>query len=132
MTERIQQELALLRQYYPDIEVLEHSGMVWARIHRYKLPQNSRWSSEETAVAFNFQVGYPGTAPYGIYVPSNLAHAGNTSFLTGAQFPPPFEGSWSMLSWAPENWQPGADLVKGANMLHFVRSFSERFKEEGI
>ena len=68
MEERIQQELALLRQRYPNLEYQEQGQ--WVRIPDHRLPPG--WDRLATDVAFQIPVGYPGTPPYGIYVPVGL------------------------------------------------------------
>ena len=127
MKTRIEQELALIRSYYPDIEVQEKEGRVWVKKVNYPLP--SGWNLEATEVAFNFPPGFPGNPPYGIYVPDSLLF-NQKSALTGCQFTPPFEGNWGMISWTPDGiWKPNVNIVGGTNMLNFLKSFSDFFKE---
>lgn len=129
MNPRIAQELELIRKYYPNMIIANTDNLVWVKLPDYKLPSDIGWSKSVTEVVFNFPTGYPAAHPYGLYVPSDLSCNGQSAFLAGPQFPPPFEGNWSMISWAPLEWRPTADLVSGMNMLNYIKTFSERFKE---
>ena len=71
MEERIAQELELLRKHWPDLEYVEEGR--WVRLPRYSLPKG--WNRSETDVAFQILPGYPGTPPYGFYVPVGLTFA---------------------------------------------------------
>lgn len=129
MTERIEAELELLRQYYPSLEYREEGGQ-WVRIPDYGLPEG--WSCGEVDVVFEIKITYPGAPPYGLYVPVNLAFQGNAPNNSNANPPqPPFDGQWALLSWAPIDgrWRPTEDLVTGSNLLNWVRGFADRFRE---
>lgn len=127
MKERIEEELRLLRQEYPDLEYREEGR--WIRLPRYRLPPGI-WNREETEVCFQIPDAYPGQAPYGFYVPGGL-------LLKDTNQPPnnygpaatPFPGSWCRFSWQHDNWRATADVKSGSNLLNFVRTFKDRFKE---
>ncbi len=127
MEERIEKELALLRQRYPDLEY--KNG--WVRIPSYPLPEG--WNRTATDVAFQILVGYPGTPPYGIYTPVGLQFKEEKPdrYTEPAQTQPPFPGSWGIFSWQPENgqWKPTADPTTGSNLLNWVIGFGNRFRE---
>lgn len=129
MHERIQQELRLLRQRWPDLEYREEGN--WARIPSYALPNG--WNREVTEVAFAIPVGYPGTPPYGIYVPSGILFGGARpkDYTEPAPAQPPFGGTWGIFSWAPGDgqWRPAAEPVSGSNLVNWVLGFAVRFRE---
>ena len=129
MTERIEKELEVLRHEYPTLEFIENG--LWIKIPKYPTPAGV-WNRDESDVAFQIPPGYPGQAPYGIYVPTGIRLKGsgalpqsyNDSATVGG-----FSGAWGLFSWTPENWFAGADHMAGSNLLNFVRSFRERFSE---
>ena len=127
MDERIEKELALLRQRYPDLEYKDR----WVRIPSYPLPEG--WNRTSTDVAFEIPVGYPGTPPYGIYTPAGLLFKGEKPdrYTEPSQTQPPFSGSWGIFSWQPDNgqWKPTADPITGSNLLNWVIGFGNRFRE---
>lgn len=129
MRERIQQELELLRKRYPDLEYQEESH--WVRIPAYALPAG--WNRPSTHVAFQIPTAYPGTPPYGIYVPAGLTFnaARPNNYTEPASTQPPFEGSWGIFSWAPADgqWRPTADRVTGSNLSNWASGFADRFRE---
>jgi hypothetical protein len=130
MEERIEKELELLRQYYPDLEYRENGGR-WVRIPDYRL--RAGWNREATDVAFQIKPGHPTAEPYGIYVPAGLQYEGqDPDRMNKSPSPtPPFEGTWWLLSWAPEKgeWRPTANLVTGSNLHNWVRGFRQRFEQ---
>jgi hypothetical protein len=102
-SQRILEELDLLRKYYPNLEFVEQG--LWFRIPDYPLPQEKQWNRITTDVAFQVPAAYPGAPPYGIYVPSGL-RCGEVipdNYQEPAGQQPPFGGQWSMLSWAPDD-----------------------------
>jgi len=129
MQERIQQELPLLRQRWPNVEYREEGN--WVRIPSYALPNG--WNREVTEVAFAIPVGYPGTPPYGISVPSGILFSGARpkDYTEPAPTQPPFGGTWGIFSWAPADgqWRPAADPVSGSNLVNWVLGFAVRFRE---
>lgn len=129
MEGRIEAELALLRAFYAEVEY-EPSGL-WVCVRRY--PLSPGWSAVETAVAAQLPVGYPGTPPYGIYVPVGLTFQGQrpNNYTEPASAQPPFGGAWGVFSWQPVDgeWRPAATTQAGTNLLTWVRGFAYRFKE---
>ncbi len=128
---RIQEELALLRKYFPNVDFVEQG--LWFRLPEYSLPPDMPWEPKTTSVAFQAPGGYPGTPPYGIYILEGLIYNGSSP--NNYQFPasqqPPFAGKWGILSWSPEDsqWRPTSDVKTGSNLLNFVRSFVDRFRQ---
>ncbi len=126
MLERLQAELDLMRTRYPDLEY--RSEARWVRIPAYPLPP--RWNRTQTDIAFQIPAQYPGSPPYGFYVPSGLRFDGQTPNNCAENNAPPFGGSWMLFSWQPEgNWIPTADLRSGHNLLNWVIGFRQRFQE---
>lgn len=128
MQSRIDQELVLLRKYYSSLEYQQNDQ--WIRIASYPLPPD--WNKEITDVAFQIPIGYPGAPPYGIYVPVGLLHKGSmpNNYKEPAENRPPFDGTWGFFSWThTDPWKPTGDLITGANLLNWVRGFSDRFRE---
>jgi hypothetical protein len=126
VTPRIQRELELLRRYYPDLEYVENGQ--WVLLRRYPLP--TPWKPNDIPTCFQIPAAYPGTAPYGFYVPADLKHDGNPpDNSTIPNNPPPFGGQWRMLSWAPQDdWRPTNDIETGSNLWGWCRGFTERFR----
>lgn len=129
MTDRIAKELELLRKHWPDLEYVENGQ--WVRLPAYPLPEG--WSRSATDVGFQIPTAYPGTPPYGIYVPAGLnfngARPDNYTEPSGTK--PPFPGDWGILSWTQEDgaWRATADLITGSNLLNWVLTFEDRFRQ---
>jgi len=127
--ERIEQELALLRGRWPDVEYRAEGH--WFRIPAYPLPAG--WNRPNTDVAFQPQVSHPGTPPYGIYVPAGLTFNGvrPENYAEPAPTQPPFGGAWGILSWTPVDgeWRATADPTTGSNLLNWAVGFAVRFRE---
>lgn len=68
MQERVDQEIALLRSRFPELEYQQEGQ--WVRIPSYPLPEG--WNGDSTEIAFQIPASYPAGAPYGIYVPAGL------------------------------------------------------------
>lgn len=126
MSERIAQELDLIRSRYPRLEFREDD--FWARIPDYPLP--AEWGREQTEVAFRVPPDLFGQQPYGFWVhpPLKLPGGGVPSNSSGPVATGFGEG-WQQFSWSPDGWQPGPDPRSGANLLDFVRSFARRLAE---
>lgn len=128
MQERIDQELALLRQRYRDVEYRAEGR--WVRVPAYRLPADWNWAS--TDVAFQIPIGHPGTQPYGICVPTGLLFKNQRpdNYIEPADPAPPFGGTWGRFSWQPDGlWQPAAQIAAGSNLLNWVVGFADRFRE---
>ena len=129
MKERIEQELALLRRHWPDLEYQEEGH--WIRIPSYPLPVG--WNRSVTDVVFQIPVSYPGTPPYGIYTPAGLTFKDERpkDYVEPATQQLPFTGVWGIFSWTPVDgqWRPTADLLSGSNLLNWVMGFADRFRE---
>lgn len=127
MRERIKQELSLLRCHYgDDVEYLEKDGD-WFHIPRYSMP--SSCSPLIAPVCFSLKPGYPGVEPYGFFIASTVSFNGAKFPGGSAPSPPPFTGQWIFLSWSPDGWIATADVVTGANLWAWARSFAARLRE---
>lgn len=128
-TNRIEQELALLRTRYGHLEY-QGDGQ-WVRLPGYQLPTG--WSPEVLDVVFQIPVGFPGTPPYGIYVASGLTFGAcvPNNYAEPAPSQPPFGGTWGILSWAPVEggWHVTSDPSTGSNLLNWALGIAERFRE---
>ena len=129
MQDRIDEELAFIRQIFPDVEYQEEGR--WVRLFSYSLPEG--WNRAKSDVVFQISEGHPGAPPYGMYVPSGLRFLGNTpnNYTEPAANQPPFGGVWGFFSWAPADgyWIPSAAVRNGANLLDWVKGFKDRFAE---
>lgn len=128
MSERLPEELELLRTAFPDLEHRNDGGRDWVRIPSYSLPPGL-WSRTAVEVAFEIppQVGQ---APYGFYVRPGLTLASDAPpdrYTSSAATP--WGSDWGKFSWSPMSWTPKADIRAGANMLNFARSVADRFAE---
>jgi hypothetical protein len=127
MSPRIEQELALLRRYFPDLEYRAEGQ--WVRLPRYILP-GEIWNRNETEVCFQILPGHPAQPPYGFFVPTHLQLKSGAAVLNRVDSAePPFPGSWAKFSWSLPEWRPTADLQSGTNLFNFAASFQARFAE---
>lgn len=131
--ERLDQELALLRSAYPDLEYRDVDGAHWVRIPAYSVPDG--WAHQGDAVneaEIAFQIpAETGQAPYAFYVrPPITLSAGGTPTNYTPSAATPWGSDFAQFSWSPnEAWVPKADIRAGANMLNFAHSFSDRLGE---
>lgn len=125
MTEWVDQQLALLRTQWPDLTYLDDGH--WVRVDDWVLPAG--WAPTELNLAFQIKPT-AGEPPYAFYVSStDVAFNGQTPQSWTPAASVPFDGTWSVFSWAPETWIPTVNPHAGPNMLAFARSFSARFAE---
>jgi hypothetical protein len=127
--EWVDENLALLRSEYPELEHLLEGGVHWVRIPSHPLPPGV-WTLGEADVAFRIPQ-LAGEAPYGFWVSPGLAMAGGGG-IGNYSFPAttPWGNDWGQFSLAPVGqWQPRSDVRAGANMLRFARGIADRLKE---
>jgi len=127
MEARIEAELTLLGRQYTKVDFVEQGR--WVMIAPVLIGVG--WSMKEVPIAFQIPPGFPGTPPYGFYVPAGLTYNGHQpqSFQPQASGVP-FSGAWSMFSWGHESgWRATADVVTGSNLFNWARSFALRFAE---
>ena len=128
---RLKEEYRLIATVFPSVI---RSGD-WFLIQDDARATRWGWLPDPFPVAFHAQPGHPGQVPYGIYVLSSArvgGHAPN-NFRANANNRPPFEGQWGVLSWQGDTddtpWVPAQLIREGANLLNFLITFEERFKE---
>lgn len=124
-TERVQAEIELLKQRYPDLEYRDEG---WCRLPRYALPEG--WSHSEVELVFRVPLNLPGETPYAFWTRPVLTLTGggppnNTSGPIETAFGP----GWQQWSWQLEDWRPGERPADGSNMVDHVRSIAFRFRE---
>jgi hypothetical protein len=132
-TERINEELDLLRSAYPDLEYRLVAEVHWVRIPAYSVPVGWVFGGDEVKEAeIAFQIpAQAGQAPYAFYVrpPVRLASGeapGNYTETAAT----PWGDDFAQFSWsANEPWVPKVDIRAGANMLNFARSFTDRLRD---
>jgi len=125
MIERLGAELALLRTAFPDAELREED--LWARIPIYPISEGL-WGRASSEVAFRFVL--PGQPPYGFWVrPGLTLVTGSTIQSYSYPVATGFGEGWGQFSWTAEEWSPGADVQRGANMLQWAQSFAIRLGE---
>lgn len=125
MLDRREQELALLRDKYGDIEV--SPDLDWAIIPSWNLPPG--WNKATTPLLIQIPPGYPTTPLYGFGVEPDLrlasgvepTNATNTLSVAGRQ--------WRQFSFSVEDWRPHADLAQGHNLLTFLIGVDGRLRE---
>lgn len=126
---RLDLEMQLLQGHFS--EAVARNG-AWFLVNDY-LVSGKEWNRQKTPVAFRAQVGYPGTPPYGIFVPAGIRF--NGALPQNYQEPvgdrPPFPGHWGLFSWSPDDgqWRPGATPREGSNLLNFALGFAHRFRQ---
>jgi hypothetical protein len=126
MSTRIEEELALLRRHFPDLEYRPDGQ--WIRVNRHSVP--SLWEPGEVSLCFQVPVQYPANPPYGFYVsPVPRLTSGAQVQNCGPSSEPPFAGAWLKFSWSAREWRPTADLQSGSNLLNYVWSFRDRLEE---
>ena len=125
--ERIEQEVALLRQRFPR---LERQGD-WIKLPGYPLPPG--WNRDKTDVAFVIPPTYPGAPPYGFLVPVGLRCGEKQpgSYTEPSGEPLPFDGQWAKFSWSPEDgqWLAKEPVTAGRNLLNWAEGIANRFRE---
>lgn len=127
MTNRIQDELALLRTRYPDLEFREEGQ--WVLLPKYNAP-DGLWSCLWPDICFQIHSAYPGQKPYGFYVRLPFALLSGTEILNVTPSEePPFDGAWLKFSWDAPDWHATDELQAGSNLLNWALTFRKRLEE---
>jgi hypothetical protein len=116
-----------MRARYPTVRYLEDG---WFIIPDHPLPAG--WNRETTDAAIWARLEYPGTQPYGIYVPTGIRFVETVpnNYSDSANPAPPDSREWGLFSWTMElGWQPTADVAGGSNLLKWARGIEKRFAE---
>lgn len=130
MLQRLNEEFSLIKSVFDGAQI--DKDQKWILIPNYRIKEVEGWNKESMDICIEVRNGFPGAAPYGIYVPVDLRFKGENpdNWVCPAKHQPSFDGQWALISWTPKNgWNPGTDISKGSNLLGFVLSFSDRFKE---
>jgi hypothetical protein len=129
MSERVEQELELLRAVYPDLEYGPSDH--WIRVPAYPLPAGIYNGDAETTVEIACRIPQLlGEQPYGFWVRPGLRLASGVAIQNYTHpVSTPFGEGWGQFSWAPEVWNPLPEIHSGTTMLDFVRSFFRRLEE---
>ena len=124
---RLEHEHLLIAEFFPTVC---RSGS-W-----FLIPDDARatrlgWTPDPFPVAFHAQPRHPGQAPYGIFVPSSVRVGGRApeNFASTSASGPPFDGEWGVLSWICDPWIPKGQIRQGSNLLNFLLTFEQRFRE---
>lgn len=127
MNRRIEQEIALLRRWFSEVEYREADR--WILVPRYPILEGV-WDHDAVSVAFQIPPGYPGQKPYSFYVTPRirLKSGGGPNNCTDSA-DPPFEGQWWKFSWDVPDWRATADLQSGSNLLNYALTFRDRLDE---
>lgn len=131
MTPRLAEEIQLLKQVHEGLDHLERNGEDWFLVQRYPFPPGWRIGNREIShapICFVLNASYPAGEPYGFLAPAGINFKGSPPGNPGSPKSPPFPGEWQHFSWAPENWEPHAEVASGSNLLAWVRSFGERLR----
>ena len=128
---RLEEEYRLIATVFPTVVRSED----WFLVPDDVRAKRHGWTPDPFPVAFHAQPEHPGQVPYGIYVASCALVGGQSpnNFSGNASNRPPFEGEWGVLSWQGDNsgtpWVPAQQIEEGANLLNYLITFEERFKD---
>ena len=126
MTERIAQELELVRRTFGE---LEHSpGGNWVIIKHLKLPPG--WNMSETELLFLIPSGFPLVPPDNFYVHNGLCLASGSEPGSSTKDQTQAGRAWRMFSWhLDDEWKSHADISLGDNLVTFLLKCLDRLKE---
>lgn len=133
MRPRIQRELELIREAWPDAEYIERPGEDWFRLPRYRFP--SGWliddePVESAPVLLMANASYPTGDPYAFWAPVGLTFGGTAPNNVTQVENPAFGGQWLQFSWSPDgDWRPVEIVDRGSNLTIWAKSFFKRLKE---
>jgi hypothetical protein len=126
LQERAVQEIAVLKEKYPN---LEHGGNYdWVMIPDFPLPNG--YNRKNTKLLFLIPLTYPHVAPDCFYVEVGLRLVnGNFPSNYNEHMNVPVGGSWGYFSWHPEIWRPVDDYHKADNLVSFIKAVNLRLRE---
>ena len=126
MKERIRREVEPLRETYPNTQ--HGQNLDWVMIPDFPLPGG--WNRNLTRLLFLIPTTYPHSAPDNFYVDSGLRLSDGrmpANYNEGQSVP--IGGAWGCFSWHPEKWNPSDEILKGDNLLTFMKSVRLRLRE---
>ena len=118
---RLEAELNLLRTHYCAVDHKHEGSLHWIQVKPIHLKDNCALAT--VAAVFYLTEGYPGTAPYGFFIPANVLCGEKVPKSNNTNYQPPFPGVWRFISWQPTDWRPTADVQGGDNLWGWVRGF---------
>jgi hypothetical protein len=129
---RLDEELALLRERYADLDYRADGH--WVRLPKHAAPKDL-WQPSELQVAFQIPPS-EGTAPYAFHVRSLGEVAVPLEAISGKPIgnythptSTPWGTDWGTFSWAFEEWRPRNPITAGTTVLDFARSIADRLGE---
>lgn len=126
MQERVIQEIALLRERYPNL--VHGQDCDWVMIPDFPLPDG--YNRKATKLMFLIPATYPHTGPDCFYVEVGLRLSnGNMPSNYNEHMDVPVGGSWGYFSWHPEIWQPADEIQEGDSLLAFIKAVNLRLRE---
>jgi hypothetical protein len=128
MTVRVEQELALLRNRFPEMAFLADG--LWCRLPGYVIP-GEQWRQARADIAFRIPEALPGQVPYGFWVAGSIDPRRPGAVISNYTYPAVtgFGGEWGLFSWSPDGWNPGPTAAAGDNMVTWVGTFAHRLLE---
>lgn len=129
MTPRQAEELQLLQDRYPSVES-KQAGELWILVPQFVVTQG--WQEKAYDICFPIGPGYPERKPYAFYAkPYPRWNDGRspTNYEEGGSPQPPFDGPWGKFSWDNPEWHAHPEIHTGDNMITWVESFRNRFRE---
>ena len=126
MQDRIIQEIALLKEKFPNLQHGENYD--WVMVPDFPLCDG--YNRKSTKLLFLIHNTYPHTAPDCFYVEIGLRLInGNMPSNYNEEMNVPVGGNWGYFSWHPEIWQPTDQIEEGDNLLSFVKVVNLRLRE---
>jgi hypothetical protein len=124
MTERLIQEITLLRERFTDL--VHGLRGEWILVPEHPLLEG-RFNRKRTPLLVALPTEYPSIAPDDFFVHGQLRLA-DGSMPPGLNQGPqssagasPLGGDWAWFSWHPVRWQPAGEVRTGDNLLTFLR-----------
>jgi len=133
MYERVQEEIELVRERWPNVKHGERGD--WIHLPDHPLPPG-RFNKTATNIVFLIPPGYPNTGPDDFFVDGDLLLADGSTpggLNPGKQSgsgPCPLPGSWAWFSWHPQRWTATPDPKDGDNLLGFIRTVNACLRGE--
>ncbi len=126
MQERVIQEIALLKELYPNL--VHGQNFDWVMIPDYPLPEG--YNRKAAKLMFLIPVTYPLSGPDCFYVDVGLRLTnGNMPSNYNEHMDVPVGGSWGYFSWHPEIWQAADEIRGGDSLLTFIKAVNLRLRE---
>jgi len=127
VADRIDEELALLRQRHPSAKLGPDNQSVL--VEDWKLPAG--WSIDETRLLVVVPPGYPTTPPDNFYTAPELRLADGREPSNAQSIVDLADLSWRQFSYHVEacDWRPHAVVIEGHNLCTFFQGIERRLSE---